>query len=505
MEKRLPTYKIIVNPDDNETGVYGISLVDSPAIEVDWIKLSKELEDIFFSAQKDKQMLFGPLLIPDKLILRKAQNGDLYNIVFDKDTIQTIADKYNETGDNKTFNFQHSDRVVDAVLLQNWITGNIDKSQDYGYALPEGTWFGGVKVKDESFWMTEVKSEKVKGFSIEIKAETELIKMTTQLGGPGSGRKSEGNGEEPTSSLIPSGGGIVTDPEVISKILTENAGVKETPFDKTPNDKIDGAPARIISSQEMEDRIKTAMNTPTEIYNSGNTSDTPDALEFPDRKTAEKIAVMETFGTWSETPETFINGEEMVKKGGVWYGSEKGKGKLFNKTAIADKNKKTKLMGIKTNEGVALYYDGEVAVGTAIFTDEAMTVVAPEGAHMLEDGRVITLDNAGVILSIAEETPEIEVEAEVVAGPSNEELAASFEELRTVIADISSRLDALENVEPTTEEEATLSKVKELEEKLTAISEKAGAPSIKVKSDLEIKKEENETYILNRLSSLKKW
>ncbi len=349
MEKRLPTYKIIVNPDDNETGVYGISLVDSPAIEVDWIKLSKELEDIFFSVQKDKQMLFGPLLIPDKLILRKAQNGDLYNIVFDKDTIQTIADKYNETGDNKTFNFQHSDRVVDAVLLQNWITGNIDKSQDYGYALPEGTWFGGVKVKDESFWMTEVKSEKVKGFSIEIKAETELIKMTSKM---------------------------------------------------------------------------------------------------------------------------------------------------------EDKNKKTKLMGIKTNEGVALYYDGEVAVGTAIFTDEAMTVVAPEGAHMLEDGRVITLDNAGVILSIAEETPEIEVEAEVVAGPSNEELAASFEELRTVIADLSSRLDALENVEPTTEEEATLSKVKELEEKLTAISEKAGAPSIKVKSDLEIKREENETYILNRLSSL---
>jgi hypothetical protein len=355
MEKRLPTYKIIVNPDDNETGVYGISLVDEPAIEVDWIKLSKELEEIFFSVQKDKQMLFGPLLIPDKLILRRASNGDLYNIVFDKDTIQTIADKYNETGDNKTFNFQHSDRVVDAVLLQNWITGNVDKSQDYGYSLPEGTWFGGVKVKDESFWMNEVKSEKVKGFSIEIKAETELIKMTS----------------------------------------------------------------------EME-----------------------------------------------------------------------------------DKNKNIKLMEIKTNEGVTLYYDGEVAVGSVLFTDDAMSVFAPEGAHMLEDGRVITLDGAGVILSIAEETPEIEVEAAEVAttnGPSNEELVTMFDELRGVIAELSSRLDALENVEPTTEEQATYAKVKELEEKLTIISEKAGAPSVKVKSDLEIKREENETYILNRLSSLKKW
>ena len=47
--------------------------------------------------------------------------------------------------------------------------------------------------------------------------------------------------------------------------------------------------------------------------------------------------------------------------------------------------------------------------------------------------------------------------------------------------------------------------VKELEEKVQILSSIAGAPSIKTKSDLEVKREENETYILNRLSSLKKW
>lgn len=362
MEKRLPTYKIIVNPDDNETGVYGISLVDEPAIEVDWIKLSKELEDIFFSAQKDKQMLFGPLLIPDKLILRRASNGDLYNIVFDKDTIQTIADKYNETGDNKTFNFQHSDKQVDAVILQNWITGNVDKSQDYGYSLPEGTWFCGVKVKDESFWMNEVKSEKVKGFSIEIKAETELIKMTS----------------------------------------------------------------------EME-----------------------------------------------------------------------------------DKNKNIKLMDYKTKDGLTLRWEGDAAVGSEVFLvlEDGTSVSADNGEYELEDGTKIIIADGKVSEIIAAEIPESEDMAEApitdapatTNGPSNEELVTMFDELRGVIAELSSRLDALENVEPTAEEEATLSKVKALEEKLSIISEKAGAPSIKVKSDLEIKREENETYILNRLSSLKKW
>jgi hypothetical protein len=361
MEKKLPTYRIIVNGDDSETGVYGISLVDEPAIEVDWIKLQKELEDILFSANKDKQMLFGPLLIPDKLILRRAQNGDLYNIVFDKDTIQTIADKYNESGDNKAFNFQHSDKQVDAVLLQNWITGAADKSQDYGFSLPEGTWFGGVKVKDESFWLNEVKSEKVKGFSIEIKAETELIKMTS----------------------------------------------------------------------EME-----------------------------------------------------------------------------------DKNKNIKLMDYKTKDGLTLRWEGDAAVGAEVFLvlEDGTSVVADNGTYELEDGtKIVLVDGKVSEIIAAESTEEDMAEAPVTdapattTGPSNEELVTMFDELRGVIAELSSRLDALENVEPTTEEEATYAKVKELEEKVQILSGIAGAPSIKVKSDLEIKKEQNETYILERLSSLKKW
>jgi len=175
----LKTYRVIVNADDDLTGVYAVSLVDQPAIEVDWIKLGK-VEEFFFSVNKDKQMLFGPLLIPNKLILRKSADGEMFNIMFDAETIQIIADKYNEDKINDIFNFQHSDKGVNAVLLQNWITGKNDKSHDYGFDLPEGTWFAGVKVKDEEFWMNEVKTDKVKGFSIEVKADVELIKMTAE-------------------------------------------------------------------------------------------------------------------------------------------------------------------------------------------------------------------------------------------------------------------------------------------------------------------------------------
>lgn len=181
MENKLPTYKIVVNPEDEKTGVYAVSLVDEPAIEVDWIKLSKQIVEFEFSANKDKQMLFGPLLIPNKLIYRRDENGNEYNIVFDEETIQIIADKFNENKLGDVFNFQHSNKKVEAVLLQNWITGELDKSKEMGFELPKGTWFGGVKVKDENFWLNEVKTEKVKGFSVEIMAGTELIEMTTEV------------------------------------------------------------------------------------------------------------------------------------------------------------------------------------------------------------------------------------------------------------------------------------------------------------------------------------
>lgn len=177
MTKNIPTYKIIVNPElSNESGVYAVSLVDEPAIEVDWIHLSKIIE-MEFAANKDKQMLFGPLLIPNKLIFRRDDKGNEYNIVFDEETIQIIADKFNENKLGDAFNFQHSDKLVEAVLLQNWITGEIDKSQEFGFTLPAGSWFGAVKVKDESFWLNDVKNGKVKGFSVEIKAGLELVEL----------------------------------------------------------------------------------------------------------------------------------------------------------------------------------------------------------------------------------------------------------------------------------------------------------------------------------------
>lgn len=172
MNKDLPIYDIVLT--DESQGVGFISLVDEPAIGVDWIKLSKEVE-MSFKADKEKQILYGPFLIPNKLIYRNDNKMGEYYVRFSKEEIEKIATKFNEDLNNKNINFMHTDEKVEAFVAQNWvIEGDQDKSKNLGFDLPEGSWFGGVKIKDNDFWSNKVKSDEVKGFSVEILADLEL-------------------------------------------------------------------------------------------------------------------------------------------------------------------------------------------------------------------------------------------------------------------------------------------------------------------------------------------
>jgi len=176
MNKDLPIYDIIIDDEDLKQGVGMISLVDEPAIGVNWVKLSKrDAIEMIFKTSGDKQLLYGPFLIPNKLIYRyDDQNGEYY-VRFKKEEIQKIADKFNEDLNNRNINFMHTDKKVEAFVTQNWIIeGDQDKSKNFKFDLPEGTWFGSVKVKDKDFWMTSVKNDEVKGFSVEILADLQL-------------------------------------------------------------------------------------------------------------------------------------------------------------------------------------------------------------------------------------------------------------------------------------------------------------------------------------------
>jgi len=124
-----------------------------------------------FAALDEKQMLVGPLMVPNKLIIRADENGDPYYVYFTEDTIKKLAYKMMKDKLIDSVNIEHNsaDKVNDAYLVESWLIedAETDKAKKYGFDLPKGTWMGMYKIDNDSIWKDYVKTGLVKGFSVE--------------------------------------------------------------------------------------------------------------------------------------------------------------------------------------------------------------------------------------------------------------------------------------------------------------------------------------------------
>lgn len=144
--------------------LFAISLVEDPAIESNFIALSKQKTSI--QLQNEKRLLVGPALIPDKPIYRNI-NGREFYISFDQATIEKLAQDFLANDYQHNITTAHREDADDIVVVESWIkTSDNDKSVDYGFNEPIGTWFVSVKVNNEDVW-NRVKNGEFKGFSIE--------------------------------------------------------------------------------------------------------------------------------------------------------------------------------------------------------------------------------------------------------------------------------------------------------------------------------------------------
>lgn len=147
-------------------GVYAISVVEQPAIGVDFVALSEQ-HNVKFK-EDFRGLLYGALLIPDQLIYRRNdETEEEYYVKYSKDTIRAIAYNYLKQANQNNATVEHA-KVVDGVsLVETWIIeGENDKSKNFGFDLPEGTWFGCMKVDNEEV-KKQIQNKEVLGFSIE--------------------------------------------------------------------------------------------------------------------------------------------------------------------------------------------------------------------------------------------------------------------------------------------------------------------------------------------------
>jgi len=157
----------LILDEDQEIGIEAISVVENPAIEEDFIAL-KSQEFKLAEVDKERRILMGALLIPNKPIYRR--NGDdEYYIYFSKDTVLKASQMYLTQGKQNNSTLEHQYAIEGLSLVESWIVEDKvhDKSVKYGMDLPLGTWVGSVKVNNEKIWNEFVQTKKIRGFSIE--------------------------------------------------------------------------------------------------------------------------------------------------------------------------------------------------------------------------------------------------------------------------------------------------------------------------------------------------
>tara|TARA_R100001594_G_scaffold37877_1_gene68452 strand:+ start:2396 stop:3001 length:606 start_codon:yes stop_codon:yes gene_type:complete len=184
MDKKTTKITELVISEENEAlAIDAISLVNSPAIEVDFIFFGKEKNNLTFSkVDEEKRELISPALIPNKQIFRYDPNTDQeYYVWFSKDTVKNAAYSYLKHNNHHKATYEHEQRVAGVLTVESWIKeGDSDKSTLYGYDLPVGTWFVKMKIENDDLW-SKIKDGTLKGLSIEGYFVDKLQKMSTAI------------------------------------------------------------------------------------------------------------------------------------------------------------------------------------------------------------------------------------------------------------------------------------------------------------------------------------
>ena len=160
--------ELVIDELDENSGIDAISLVENPAIEENFLALSKDKVYKFAEVDAEKRILMGAILVPNKPIYRKDGDEE-YNIYFTKDTVRKASELYLSKGNQNNSTYEHFEKINGVSLVESWIVENKekDKSSLYGMDLPLGSWVGSVKVYNDEVWNEYVKTGLVKGFSIE--------------------------------------------------------------------------------------------------------------------------------------------------------------------------------------------------------------------------------------------------------------------------------------------------------------------------------------------------
>lgn len=162
--KDLPIFQ--ANVDEEGTGMFVVSLVEEPAVEVSW-QLFGKAKQTFKVENPDLQLITGVVMLADTPIYRYDPIYGEYYIVFSKDTIEKMVQKFFKEGYQENVDNDHTFNLIDGIELQQAFIKNTEKGiSPKGFEdVPDGSLFFTYKVTSDELW-NEIKTGSWTGFSL---------------------------------------------------------------------------------------------------------------------------------------------------------------------------------------------------------------------------------------------------------------------------------------------------------------------------------------------------
>lgn len=166
MDDKLPVIYLTID-ENQEAGVEAVALVDTPAIEREWMAFNNQPKPYRFEVtSEEKRIISGPLMVADFPIYRRDDDGREYYVVFNASTIRKIVYRYMKQGRTNSVNEMHETALDGVFMFESFIIDDMKQTPKGYEQLPEGSWFGSFKVENDDVWQ-QVKSGDFKGFSVE--------------------------------------------------------------------------------------------------------------------------------------------------------------------------------------------------------------------------------------------------------------------------------------------------------------------------------------------------
>jgi len=160
--------ELVLDLTDDQAGIEAISVVESPAIEENFVALNKH-EVLLKEVDSEKRILMGAALVPNKQIYRRNDKTDEeYYIYFSEDTVRKASELFFKKSNHHNATLEHNEKVDGTYITESWIVEDPkkDKSALYGMEMPKGTWMVSMKIDNDEIY-EKAKNGEVKGFSIE--------------------------------------------------------------------------------------------------------------------------------------------------------------------------------------------------------------------------------------------------------------------------------------------------------------------------------------------------